>query len=68
MTYENGRIAGRLLSLHAGRGTVRGLGHFAPRSDQAELVSIMACFRHYRIAHRGGEGLASERVVEESIS
>jgi hypothetical protein len=39
MTYKNGWIAGRLLSPLAGRGTVRGLGHFAPRSDQAEFVS-----------------------------
>ena len=38
MIYENGPVAGRLLSPFAGRGTVRGLGHFAPRSDQAEFV------------------------------
>jgi len=38
MTYKNGWIAGRLLSPLAGRGTVRGLGHFAPRSDRAEFV------------------------------
>ena len=38
MMYKNGRIAGRLLSPQAGRGAVRGLGHFAPRSDQAEFA------------------------------
>ena len=37
MTYKNRRIASRLLSPHAGRGTVRGLGHFAPRRDWAHL-------------------------------
>ncbi len=38
MTYENGRMAGRLLFPLAGRGKVRGLGHFSPRSDRAEFV------------------------------
>jgi hypothetical protein len=33
MTYEDGRIAGRLLSPLAGRGTARGAGHFAPPLD-----------------------------------
>ena len=32
MIYENGRIAGRPLSPRAGRGTVRGLGHFMSRN------------------------------------